>query len=104
MKRLIARPALGVPGVKRAQVEADADEVRKASIGQPVLQLFGQQSLLLRLVGEVACGHAHNLPSIRSHIAILPRRLLALKDALQRKLYLVSHGIIHHALFNEHTE
>jgi hypothetical protein len=41
------------------------------------LKGVGQQSLLLRFIGEVTCGHAHNLPSLRHLIALLPRSLLA---------------------------
>lgn len=54
VKRLVARPTLGVPGVKGAQiktVDAVADEVRQMPFGQPVLQRVGQQSLLLWFVG-----------------------------------------------------
>jgi hypothetical protein len=82
VKRLVARAALGVAGVKGAQIQAVnavADEVRQVALGQPVLQRIEQQSLLLRFVGEVACGHARNLPSPIEFVRLLPRRLLCLK-------------------------
>ena len=47
MERLVARAALVIAGVERAQiktVDAVADEVRQVPFGQPVLQRLGKQS------------------------------------------------------------
>ena len=60
MKGLIARAAASIPRMESGQVERVdrvADVVGKVPFGQPVLQRLGQQHLLLRLVGEIACWH-----------------------------------------------
>lgn len=56
MKRLIARPAAGVAGVERAQIERVnriADEIRQMAFGKPVLQCMQQQKLLLGIIREI---------------------------------------------------
>ena len=79
VKGLVAWPALGVSGVEGAQIQAVhavIDEVRQVPFGQPVLKGIGQQSLLLRFIGAVTCGHPRNLPSYPPIVTLLPHRPL----------------------------
>ena len=83
MERLVARAVLVVPCVERAEIESVnsvTDEVRQVPFGQPLLQRFGQQQHLLRIVGKVVRSHPRltGYASLTStELALLPPRLLA---------------------------
>lgn len=85
MIRVLAGAALGVARVKGAKVQLIdglADEVGQVPLGQPVLQRAGQQLLLPRLVGYVACAHVTSIPLpsyfIYNPLVLLPPRLLGI--------------------------
>ncbi|MNR09366.1 hypothetical protein D3C85_1255630 [compost metagenome] len=93
VERLVARPALGIPGVEGAQIQAVhavADEVRQMPFGQPVLKGVGKQSLLLRFIGQVAHGHAPNLSSLRALVTPFAAHAPSFDDLLSDQRFLDS--------------